>query len=61
MHPIDWTILLGTLTFIVGYGIWRTRRTDTVDGYLRGDNADRWWAVTLSVMATQASAITFLS
>ncbi|MBS1581002.1 MAG: sodium:solute symporter [Bacteroidetes bacterium] len=61
MHPIDWTILLGTLTFIVGYGIWRTQRTDTVDGYLRGDNADRWWAVTLSVMATQASAITFLS
>lgn len=61
MHWLDWTILLGTLAFIVGYGIWRTRRTNTVDGYLRGDNADRWWAVTLSVMATQASAITFLS
>ncbi len=61
MHPLDWTILLATLGFIVGYGVWRTRRTNTVSRYLRGDNEDRWWAVTLSVMATQASAITFLS
>ncbi|MEZ4790604.1 MAG: sodium:solute symporter [Flavobacteriales bacterium] len=61
MHPLDWTILLATLGFIVGYGVWRTRRTNTVERYLRGDNEDRWWAVTLSVMATQASAITFLS
>ena len=61
MHPFDWLVLLGTLGFIVGYGIWRTRHTSTVEGYLRGDNEDRWWAVCLSVMATQASAITFLS
>ena len=61
MHWLDWTILLGTLGFIVGYGVWKTRRTNTVSRYLRGDNEDRWWAVTLSVMATQASAITFLS
>jgi Na+/proline symporter len=61
MHPIDWTILLATLGFIVGYGVWKTRRTNTLNAYLRGDNEDRWWAVTLSVMATQASAITFLS
>lgn len=61
MHFIDWLILLGTLGFIVGYGVWRTRRTNTMEGYLRGDNEDRWWAVMLSVMATQASAITFLS
>lgn len=61
MHPIDWLVLLGTLGFIVGYGIWKTRRTSTLEGYLRGDNEDRWWAVCLSVMATQASAITFLS
>ena len=61
MHPVDWTILLATLGFIVGYGVWRTRSTNTVNRYLRGDNEDRWWAVTLSVMATQASAITFLS
>ncbi|MEO8588755.1 MAG: sodium:solute symporter [Flavobacteriales bacterium] len=61
MHWLDWTILLGTLGFIVGYGVWKTRRTSTLEGYLRGDNEDRWWAVCLSVMATQASAITFLS
>ncbi len=61
MHWLDWTILLGTLGFIVGYGSWKTRHTTTLDGYLRGDNQDRWWAVMLSVMATQASAITFLS
>src|SRR5436190_9538136 len=61
MHPLDWTILLGTLGFIVGYGVWKTRHTKTLEGYLRGDNEDRWWAVGLSVMATQASAITFLS
>ena len=61
MHWLDWTVLLATLGFIVGYGVWRTRSTNTVSRYLRGDNEDRWWAVTLSVMATQASAITFLS
>ncbi len=61
MHPLDWTVLLGTLGFIVAYGIWKTRHTSTLNGYLRGDNQDRWWAVMLSVMATQASAITFLS
>ena len=61
MHIIDWTILLATLAFIVGYGVWYTRGTRTASRYLRGDNEDRWWAVTLSVMATQASAITFLS
>jgi len=61
LHPLDWLILLATLGFIVGYGVWKTRRTKTLEGYLRGDNEDRWWAVCLSVMATQASAITFLS
>lgn len=61
MHAIDWTVLLATLGFIVGYGVWKTRGTRTASRYLRGDNEDRWWAVTLSVMATQASAITFLS
>jgi len=61
MHPLDWVILLGTLGFIVGYGVWKTRRDNTRENYLRGGNDDRWWAVGLSVMATQASAITFLS
>ncbi|MFZ1693491.1 MAG: sodium:solute symporter, partial [Flavobacteriales bacterium] len=61
MHPLDWLILLGTLGFIVGYGVWRTRRDATSDSYLRGGSDNRWWGVGLSVMATQASAITFLS
>lgn len=61
MHPIDWTILLGTLGFIVAYGVWKTRSTTTSEGYLRGGSDARWWGVGLSVMATQASAITFLS
>ena len=61
MHPLDWLILLGTLGFIVGYGVWRTRRSSTSEEYLRGGSDNRWWAVGLSVMATQASAITFLS
>jgi SSS family transporter len=61
MHWLDWTILLGTLGFIVGYGVWRTRRETGSESYLRGGGDERWWAVGLSVMATQASAITFLS
>lgn len=61
MHPIDWTILLATLGFIVGYGVWKTRVGATSDSYLRGGSDNRWWGVGLSVMATQASAITFLS
>ena len=61
MSALDWIVLLGTLAFIVGYGVWRTRRDNTRENYLRGGADDRWWAVGLSVMATQASAITFLS
>ena len=61
MHPIDWFVLLGTLGLIVGYGVWRTRNSNTSEMYLRGGNDNRWWGVGLSVMATQASAITFLS
>ena len=60
MSALDWLVLLGTLGFIVGYGTWRTRRDRTRESYLRGKD-DRWWGVGLSVMATQASAITFLS
>jgi len=61
MHWLDWTILLATLGFIVGYGVWKTRAGATSDSYLRGGSDNRWWGVGLSVMATQASAITFLS
>lgn len=61
MHWLDWSILLGTLGFIVGYGVWQTRKDNSSEDFLRGGHNDRWWAVGLSVMATQASAITFLS
>ena len=61
MSWIDWTILLGTLGFIVGFGVWKTRRDNTRENYLRGGTSNRWWSVGLSVMATQASAVTFLS
>ena len=61
MHLLDWLILFGTLGFIVGYGVWKTRKDATSENYLRGGSDNRWWAVGLSVMATQASAITFLS
>src|SRR4029079_17177270 len=61
MSPLDWVILLGTLVSIVAYGTWKTRSVRTRESYLRGGTDNRWWKVGLSVMATQASAITFLS
>lgn len=61
MNYLDWIILFGTIAFIVLYGTWKTRKTQTMDGYLRGDNTMRWWMIGVSIMATQASAVTFLS
>lgn len=61
MRPLDWIVLLGTLGFIVSYGVWKTRGSKDIEGYLKGDNSMKWWTIGLSVMATQASAITFLS
>ncbi|WP_029033643.1 sodium:solute symporter [Salinimicrobium terrae] len=61
MQQIDWIILAGTLIFIVTYGVYKTRGSQNVQDYIRGGNEARWWTVGLSVMATQASAITFLS
>lgn len=61
MGSLDWSILCGTLLFIVCYGVWKTRGSKNVDDYVRGGNESRWWTIGLSVMATQASAITFLS
>jgi len=58
---LDWAILIATLTFIIGYGYWKTRGRQDMDSYLRGGGDVKWWAVGLSVMATQASAITFMS
>lgn len=61
MGLIDWTILLSTLLFIVGYGIWRTRGAQNITDYVLGGKEANWVTIGLSVMATQASAITFLS
>lgn len=61
MALLDWVVLIGTLIFIVGYGVWQTRGSKSVEDYVRGGNQARWWTIGLSVMATQASAITFLS
>lgn len=61
MSLLDWIVLLGTLVVIVGYGVWKTRGTQDMAGYLRGGDQEKWHTIGLSVMATQASAITFLS
>ncbi len=61
MSNIDYLILFGTLALIVFYGLYKTRGVKSMDSYLRGGNDTKWWAVGLSIMATQASAITFLS
>lgn len=61
MSSIDWIVLLGTLLFIVIYGAWKTRGSQNLESYLKGDNKDKWWGIGISIMATQASAITFLS
>jgi SSS family solute:Na+ symporter len=57
---LDWAVLVVTVLAIVAVGIWKTRKVATADSYLRGGN-DRFWTIGLSIMATQASAITFLS
>lgn len=61
MATVDWIILIGTLIFIVGYGVWKTKGSKDVKDYVLGGNDAKWWTIGLSVMATQASAITFLS
>ena len=61
MSWIDWGVLIATLLIIVIYGAWKTRKNKDLQGYLRGDNQENWTTIGLSIMATQASAITFLS
>ena len=61
MQVIDWIVLIGTLLFIVLYGTYKTRNNKNVTDYLKGGNSSNWWTIGISVMATQASAITFLS
>ena len=61
LHYLDWIVLLGTLLFIVIYGTIKTRKNKNLESYLKGDNSLGWATIGLSVMATQASAITFIS
>ena len=61
MHWLDWTVLIGTLALIVGYGSYKTRKNRDLNSFLKGDNEMKWFTIGLSIMATQASAITFLS
>ena len=61
MNYLDWSVLVGTILFIVVYGVWKTRGNKTMESYLKGDNSMKWWMIGVSIMATQASAITFLS
>ena len=61
MSYIDWAVLILTLVVIAGYGIWKTRAQKSLDTYLLDSKKAKWWTIGLSVMATQASAITFLS
>lgn len=61
MSLIDWGVLLFTLLAIVLYGSWKTRKNKNLESYLKGNNQENWATIGLSIMATQASAITFLS
>lgn len=61
MNVIDWIVLFGAIIFIVSYGTWKTRKNNSMESYLKGDNSMKWWMIGVSIMATQASAVTFLS
>ena len=60
MHPLDWLIIIGYLSWILYDGIRRSKGTDAVEGYFLASRSLPWWAVGLSVMATQMSAITLV-
>jgi Na+/proline symporter len=61
VNAADWVVLLGTMLGIAAYGSWRTRHVGSLNTYLKGSQSIGWGTIGLSVMATQASAITFLS
>ena len=61
MRTLDLIVLVATIGFIVLYGLWKSRKTSTVSGYLLADRSLPWYTVALSIMATQASAVTFIS
>lgn len=61
MSHLDWIVLLGVLGLIIAYGIFRTRKQKDLNEFILGDQTSNWWMVGFTVMATQASAITFIS
>jgi Na+/proline symporter len=61
MRPLDWFVLVASLTSIIAYGLYRARGSNTVDRYLLAGKSMPWYAMALSIMATQASAVTFIS
>ena len=61
MRTLDWIILISFLMFVVTYGLWKGRSSKTTSAYMLADRSMPWYAVALSIMATQASAITFVS
>src|SRR5450755_4961933 len=61
MTTLDWIVLFGWLTFLVSYGLYRGRGSDSVNKFLLAGKTMPWYAMGLSIMATQASAITFIS
>jgi SSS family transporter len=60
MRTVDWFVLVSSLIGIVGYGLYKSKGAQTTEGYLLGGKSMRWWVIGLSIMATQASAITFI-
>src|SRR5208283_5150559 len=61
MSTIDWFVLFGWIVFLVAYGLWRGRGSENVSQFLLAGRTMPWYAMGLSIMATQASAITFIS
>ncbi len=61
MRLLDWIVLIATLTFIILYGVYKSRTTRDLDGYFLSNRSMPWYIILLSIMGTQASAITFLS
>ncbi|MFN0104762.1 MAG: sodium:solute symporter [Bryobacteraceae bacterium] len=61
MRALDWAVMILSVVVVVFYGLWKARGSDTTDKYLRAGKTMPWYAMALSIMATQASAITFIS
>src|SRR5579872_1476928 len=61
MRPLDWIVLVASVVSIIAYGLYGSRGSNTVDRYLLAGKSTPWYAMALSIMATQASAITFIS